>query len=161
MQTLLDKKVTPLELADVGYYMDVQNAQFIQLLQPANIEIQLDGGRIMLTLPGSDSFAKNSLELKPGAELSLAITSQVLAEYSETMIMIHGHTDDFGEADYNQKLSVQRALTVANYLVDAGIKIERIAVIGFGESLPLSLNTTAEGRARNRRIELSIEPIAK
>ncbi len=161
LQTLVQNKVKPLTLADVGYYMDVQNAQFIQLLQQTSIDIKHEGDFIVLTMPGSDSFGKNSLRLKPSAEQALALASQVLTEYTETQIAIHGHTDDSGEAEYNKKLSVRRALLVADYLVNAGIAIERIAVIGFGESLPLSLSTTAEGRAQNRRIELYLEPIAK
>lgn len=161
MQDLIRSGAKPLALTEVGYYMDVQNAQFIQHLRATHIDIRHAGDLIILTLPGGDSFDPNSTRLKPGAIRNLELTAQVLTEYAQTQITIHGHTDDTGEAKYNQWLSVRRALSVTDQLLKAGVANRRIAVVGFGENSPLVPNTTADGRARNRRIELYLEPIAK
>lgn len=161
MQALIRSGAKPLALTEVGYYMDVQNAQFIQQLWATDIDIRHEGDLIVLTLPGGDSFDPNSTRLKPGAIRNLALTAQVLTEYAQTQITIHGHTDDTGEAKYNQWLSVRRALSVTDQLLKAGVATRRIAVVGFGENSPLVPNTTADGRARNRRIELYLEPIAR
>lgn len=161
MQALIRSGAKPLALTEVGYYMDVQNAQFIQQLRATDIDIRHEGDLIVLTLPGGDSFDPNSTRLKPGAIRNLALAAQVLTEYAQTQITIHGHTDDTGEAKYNQWLSVRRALSVTDQLLKAGVATRRIAVVGFGENSPLVPNTTADGRARNRRIELYLEPIAR
>ncbi len=161
LQALIRSSVAPLALDEVGFYMDVQNAQLVQILHPTRIDIGYEGDLIILTMPGGDSFEHNSTRLKDAAIESLNLTSRILLEYSQTRITIHGHTDDSGEATYNQLLSVRRALSVANHLITAGIASERIAVVGFGESRPLAFNAAAADHARNRRIELYLEPIAR
>lgn len=160
LQELIRVSTAPLALDEVGYYMDVQNARLVQMLHPTSIEIAYEGDFIILTMPGGESFEPNSARLEETALRSLNLASQVLLEYAQTRITIHGHTDDTGEAPYNQLLSVRRALSVADQLVIAGIALERIAVVGFGESRPLNFNATDAERARNRRIELYLEPIA-
>jgi outer membrane protein OmpA-like peptidoglycan-associated protein len=71
-------------------------------------------------------------------------------------IEVSGHTDNIGNADYNLKLSENRARTVAEYLVDASIRSERIIYKGYGMSVPVAGNETAEGKAQNRRTEIKI-----
>jgi len=71
-------------------------------------------------------------------------------------VMITGHTDNQGAADYNLKLSENRAASVVAYLVKAGIAPARLKSKGFGDSRPAAANDTEEGRAKNRRIELVI-----
>ncbi len=161
LQELIRVSSNPLAPEEVGYYMDVQNAQLARILHPTSIEIGYEGGLIILTMPGGESFAPDSARLEDAAIRSLNLASRVLLEYSQTRITIHGHTDDTGEAGYNQLLSVRRALSVADRLVTAGIAAERIAVVGFGESRPLAFNTASAERARNRRIELYLDPIGR
>ena len=72
-----------------------------------------------------------------------------------------GYTDSTGPAEYNQKLSERRASTVALYLQGRGVAQERLAAIGHGENRPVAGNNTAEGRARNRRVEITLDPITK
>lgn len=146
---------------DVGYYMDIQAARFIQLLRESTVNMKHEADIITLKMSGGDSFDSNSARLTAGALESLTLISQVLNEFNKTQIIIYGHTDDAGGEDYNQKLSVRRAMSVAQQLVDQGIDQQRIAIVGYGESQPVSTNITDEGRAQNRRIELQIEPVAQ
>jgi len=70
---------------------------------------------------------------------------------------IEGHTDAIGSQDYNQKLSEDRAQSVSDYLLKAGIRSDRIlAVRGFGKLKPVTTNDTPEGRQMNRRVEIVI-----
>jgi len=81
---------------------------------------------------------------------------QVMAQNEEMQVEIGGHTDNTGSDEFNMKLSEKRAQTVRNYLVSKGIGSERLLVKGYGESMPVADNNTAEGRALNRRIEFKI-----
>jgi OOP family OmpA-OmpF porin len=69
-------------------------------------------------------------------------------------VEIIGHTDDVGDDAYNQELSKQRAQSVFNYLVETGLDVNKVAVIGMGEMMPIASNKTEEGRAENRRVEV-------
>ncbi len=69
---------------------------------------------------------------------------------------IYGHTDSTGSTMYNQKLSERRAQAVINYLVGKGVDPKRLTAKGFGESQPADLNTTKEGRQKNRRVEMNL-----
>lgn len=80
----------------------------------------------------------------------------VLLTSSGYRVQIFGHTDDIGSAEYNQKLSLRRAESVRNYLVEAGLDPSIVTVKGFGKSNPLVEGTSAEARAKNRRVEVGI-----
>jgi OOP family OmpA-OmpF porin len=81
---------------------------------------------------------------------------QALAQDEDMQVEIGGHTDNTGSDEFNMRLSEARAQTVRNYLVSKGINSERLLVKGYGESMPVADNNTAEGRALNRRIEFKI-----
>jgi len=72
-------------------------------------------------------------------------------------LIIEGHTDSDGSNEHNQLLSQQRAESVKSYLVAAGISSSRLSVEGYGESMPVVPNTTATGKAQNRRVELVVK----
>lgn len=79
--------------------------------------------------------------------------AKFLTEYPQTDVVIEGHTDDTGKAEYNQDLSEKRALAVSEILVNQfGVAQERVSVVGFGESKPLVENTSEENRIMNRRV---------
>lgn len=86
-------------------------------------------------------------------EFGVALTSDELGGVTLTIV---GHTDDRGSEAYNQRLSEQRASSVADYLRDQfAVDADRLTVVGEGESMPLVADTTAEARAKNRRVEMT------
>ena len=147
--------------AAVGQYMDRQENQLRQQLQGSGVSVTRDGDNIILNMPSNITFDSDSFRLKNQFYNTLDSVVLVLNEYKSTMITVMGHTDSTGSKDYNQNLSVQRALSVANYLSDKGIAQQRLAASGYGEAFPIAPNNTAEGRARNRRVEVQLEPVTQ
>jgi outer membrane protein OmpA-like peptidoglycan-associated protein len=105
---------------------------------------------------GGVQFATATANLNPPARESLARFSGIVASYPELRFTIEGHTDNVGSDATNSELSLRRALSVRDYLIGLGVSATRIDVDGFGPSRPVADNTTTEGRARNRRVEIVI-----
>ncbi len=144
-----------------GYYMDVQEAKLRQKLEGTGVRVERQGNDIRLVMPGDVTFETNSASLDSRFFDVLDSVSLVLAEYKSTLVTVAGYTDSTGTADYNQKLSEKRATTVALYLHGRGVAQERLAAIGYGEQRPVATNSTSEGRAKNRRVEITLDPITK
>lgn len=161
LQALVATSADALDADEVGYYIDILKARLIQQVRDERVNIKWQGNTFAIVIAGSDAFDSNQSRLKPDVLNALAEITGVLEEYRSTQIAIAGHTDDTGEAAYNQMLSERRARSVARYLVDGGVDAQRIVIIGYGESKPVQANTTDEGRARNRRIELLVAPLEK
>jgi outer membrane protein OmpA-like peptidoglycan-associated protein len=108
-------------------------------------------------------FDFDKADLKPeGKQQILAYREEVKAELSSAdKIVITGHTDNVGAADYNMNLSLRRAEAVRDYLVGLGIDPAKIEVRGEGMNNPIADNSTAEGRAKNRRVEVDITGLEK
>jgi len=102
------------------------------------------------------NFEFNSAQLTPQSFPILFYAVQNLNENPDTKVEIQGHTDNVGSDQYNLKLSERRAQTVRDYLASKGIDPSRLTVKGYGESIPVADNNTAEGRSLNRRIEFKI-----
>ena len=104
---------------------------------------------------GGVQFATGTADLNaPGARESLARFAGVVASYPDLRFMVEGHTDNVGQDSTNNELSLRRAITVRDYLISQGVAASSIDVQGFGPSQPIGDNTTADGRARNRRVEI-------
>lgn len=116
---------------------------------------------LVITLSGSVVFASNKSELLPGAKDRLNKVATALLENKERHITIEGHTDSQGSISYNQKLSQLRADVVRSYLISRGYPANLISALGLGESRPIADNSSAEGRANNRRVEIVVDRIAK
>ncbi len=101
-------------------------------------------------------FDFNSSELKVSSQVELKRLYLLLRDNPSLKIRISGHTDNIGTDAYNQKLSLERALALRDYLLERAIDSERIEVLGHGSEKPLNTNDTEGGRAVNRRIEISI-----
>lgn len=142
----------------VGYYMDVQEAKLRQRLQGTGVSVARNGDNITLNMPGNVTFATNSADLNQQFFSTLDAVALVLKEYDKTVIEVAGHTDSTGTKQLNQGLSERRAGTVASYLTGQGIQGKRFIVVGAADNHPVASNATAEGRAQNRRVELTIVP---
>ncbi|WP_420370547.1 OmpA family protein [Acinetobacter baumannii] len=111
-----------------------------------------------LGLPERLLFDFNDATLKQSHEAELTRLANQLNKYDLNKLKIVGHTDDVGNPEYNQKLSEERAQSVANLFLTHGFKKENIYVIGRGSTQPYVPNTTNENRAINRRVAIVIIP---
>ncbi len=143
----------------VGYYMDTQEAKLRKQLRGSGVSVERKGDTINLVMPGNITFNTDNSSINDNFYEVLNSVTLVLEEFDQTLIAIAGHTDSVGSAAHNQNLSLQRAESVATYLKSKKIPAARIEVIGFGETMPVADNSTAEGRAQNRRVELTLVPI--
>lgn len=97
-------------------------------------------------------FDTASAEMSAGPKPALDELAQFMKDHPDTKVEIQGHTDNTGTASLNRSLSEKRAQEVANYLVSNGIESSRLLTQGFGEDNPIASNSTAAGRAENRRV---------
>ena len=137
------------------------------------LAIPLASGRVTLAngrigISGSVLFAVNSDQLRPdGRQLlkSLVPPLQVYLGERDEMLMVSGFTDDKPVAESNRRfednleLSAQRALTVTRALIDEGMPSQRVFAAAFGAEQPVAANTSEQGRAKNRRVEMA--PVAR
>lgn len=120
----------------------------------SGIEIVEENGNYTLILPNAVVFDLNSADIKPEFLEILDGLADALEHYPQGKIKIEGHTDTTGSSAYNMKLSEERATSGKTYLLDKGIAEERVMTEGLGETDPRYPNDTAEGRMKNRRIEV-------
>lgn len=144
-----------------GYYMDVQEKKLRDRLEGTGVHVIRRGNDIQLVMPGDVTFEIDSASLKPEFFSVLDSVAVVLNEYKSTLVTVAGFTDSTGSSEHNQKLSEKRAATVALYLHGRGVSQERLAAVGHGEKDPVADNSTSEGRAKNRRVEITLDPITK
>lgn len=102
-------------------------------------------------------FDTGKASIKPRSEESLKIIANILNNFPYAKFAVQGHTEDAGSENLNLDLSQKRAEAVKNYLIELGIDAQRLTAIGYGESVPLRENNSAQGRKTNRRIEFKIE----
>jgi outer membrane protein OmpA-like peptidoglycan-associated protein len=105
-------------------------------------------------------FDFNKYTLKPTAREKLAKVSGILLAYPDLKVQVEGYTDSIGSEEYNQKLSEQRADSVKDYLASQNVRDSNITAEGLGKSDPIADNSTASGRAKNRRVELVVSGAA-
>ncbi|MET0065316.1 MAG: OmpA family protein [Candidatus Thiodiazotropha sp.] len=116
------------------------------------------GQLIEVTIPTTTMFAFDSANLTEEGKASIeshrdVLTPELAKAYA---IIIIGHTDSQGDAQYNQRLSLKRSESVRDYLVETGANPEKLRVVGRGASEPIASNETKEGRAKNRRVEVVV-----
>jgi len=144
-----------------GSYMDKQEAKLRQQMAGTGVEVVRMGDNLTLSMPGNVTFAFDSAKLNPQFDPVLDKLAQTLGEYNKTVIQIAGHTDSTGSHEYNMKLSLQRADSVKAYLESRGVPAARLVTIGAGPDYPIASNDTEEGRAQNRRVEITIVPVTQ
>ncbi|MEX0976708.1 MAG: OmpA family protein [Woeseia sp.] len=123
----------------------------------AGVQVDVHGCEIKeeIRLPGVN-FESNSDRLLPGAESVLDDAAATLVKNPSIRVEVAGHTDSDGTAEYNEGLSARRAATVRDYLVASGVAEDRMTTRGYGESEPIADNSTAGGKAENRRVVLRV-----
>jgi len=140
--------------AVIGKKMDKQAEDIKNTVPSAKVERVGEG--ITVEFSNAVMFAFNSYALTQTADSTLNDLITILNKYPNTNIEVQGHTDSTGTFEYNQTLSENRAHAAAQYLRDHGIASARITEKGYGKTAPKYPNSTAEGRAMNRRVEFVI-----
>lgn len=140
--------------AYIGNYMDKQAEEMERDLEGAKIERIGEG--IKITFDSGILFDVNKATLKPAAQANLQNLAQILNKYEDTDILIEGHTDSTGPAEYNLELSMKRAQSVSNFLAGLQVAPNRFRIMGYGEDQPIASNDTSAGRQQNRRVDIAI-----
>ena len=141
--------------AAVGHKMDRQ-AEELRQIEGVAVEHAPGEGEINVRLTSDILFDTNSSALRAASRTTLDELASNFARYPDNQLIVEGHTDSTGTDAYNQRLSEQRAASVADYLIDRGVAARNIVVYGYGELRPKGTNDTAEGRQMNRRVEINI-----
>lgn len=144
----------------VDLMMDRQEAEMRDALAASEAAaIRREGELLAITLKGDVRFDLDSDAVQFGLYNELDRIAQIMIKYPQTTILVEGHTDGTGSDTYNLQLSERRAKSVKFLLVQRGVQIQRIKIIGYGEGRPVATNATAEGRQMNRRVEIRISPV--
>ena len=145
--------------AGAGYYMDQQEKKLRQQTAGTGVNVVREGDNLVLDMPSQLTFAVGSANIEPNFRETLDKVASTLGQYEKTYVDVMGHTDATGTDASNQLLSERRASSVAGYLTSRGVQSARLATKGYGESQPKASNTTEEGRAANRRVEIRLVPV--
>lgn len=143
--------------AAVGNNLDKQAAELQQSMD-SRVQIINTGNALIVRMPQDILFPVDSANVNPGLQDDLRALAGNLQRYPNSTVQVVGHTDNTGTAAYNQNLSERRASAVSSVLIGAGVSSSRIRSFGRGESEPLTSNLTVEGRAQNRRVDITIIP---
>lgn len=142
--------------AAAGGYMDIQASKLRQKLTGTGVQVARDGDNVRLIMPNSITFNTNESTIKTSANSVLDSVALIAKEYDKTRLQVVGYTDSTGNDKINQPLSERRAAAVANYLALRGVQGSRISSYGAGSSNPIASNATTEGKAQNRRVEITL-----
>lgn len=150
--------------AGVGSYMDKQRREL-----EAKLKAEAEAKELVISKLGEDalkigiasdaSFDVGNAQLRPEALATFAKIAGVLKSYDKTVIHVIGHTDSTGSDALNQSLSANRAATVGGYLAQEGVPASRIREEGRSKREPIADNSTADGRKKNRRVDIVIKPV--
>ena len=142
----------------IGANMAAQERELRQSLAGTGADITNTGSDLRIVLPESVTFRTGSATVDAGFRPALRTVADSLRRHPGSSVRVVGHTDNVGSAALNNQLSQDRALAVARVLIENGINGSRIAVSGRGFYEPIATNTSAAGRAENRRVEIVITP---
>ncbi|UFQ96927.1 OmpA family protein [Pseudomonas wenzhouensis] len=156
---LIGAAVAGAAAAGYGYYADQQEQELRRSMQGTGVEVQRQGDVIQLIMPGNITFATDSAEIASSFYQPLNNLANSFRQYNQNSIEVVGHTDSTGSHSYNMGLSQRRAQSVADYLLAQGVDPSRVSTRGMGPDQPVASNATAEGRAQNRRVEVTLRPL--
>ena len=143
----------------IGNDMDRQEALLRRHLARTGVRVERDGNDIRLIMPSDITFANDSAKIDPHFYPTLSSIAQVMREFRNTTIKVAGYTSSTGTDNHNQLLSEDRANTVSDYLASRGVNPNRITPVGFGKRYAIAGNSTPEGQAQNRRVEVTLHAI--
>lgn len=145
--------------AGIGAYQDRQEAELRRQTAGTGVEVQRDGDVIKLNLPDGVTFDFNKTDIKPQFYPALNNIARTVAEYNQTIVEVAGHTDNVGSLAANQTVSDRRAHAVGQYLMGQGVLPARVEMRGYNYQYPVADNSTEQGRAQNRRVEIRLIPL--
>ena len=143
----------------IGKKMDNKAAELAAAMEDANVEVVTDANdlkAVKVTLESGILFNTSSSTLNDASKAALKKFAANMADMPDTDLTILGHTDNTGTPEYNDKLSVQRAASVAGFLQNCGMSVDRMTIEGRSFHEPVADNSTKEGRLQNRRVEIYI-----
>jgi outer membrane protein OmpA-like peptidoglycan-associated protein len=149
---LIGAGVGALAGGSVGLYLDKQQKDLEKVAETKRTE-----NGLLVQMKGDILFDTGSAALKPEALDQIGKVGDILAKYSDDRVRIEGHTDSVGSTASNEALSLRRADAVKAVLTGRGVQEKQITALGMGESRPVADNGAADGRAKNRRVELHID----
>lgn len=138
----------------IGHRMEEQARELETVEGMEEVSYNEDTQQIDATMDILFEFDK--ADIRPSERSKLDELAQVFSDYPENVVVIEGHTDSKGSAAYNQRLSELRASRVAEYLRSKNMDISSLTASGYGETQPVATNETAEGREKNRRVDIRI-----
>ncbi|TDN52324.1 OmpA family protein [Azoarcus indigens] len=142
--------------------MQAQKAEMERATQGTGVSVsQTTDNQLKLDIPSDVSFDTGRYDIKPNMRAVLDRFASSLTQHTVTTVRIVGHTDSTGSDAVNNPLSVNRAAAVRDYLVDRGVASNRFSIDGRGSREPVADNTTAAGRAMNRRVEIFVAEAAR
>ena len=142
--------------------MQKQRAEMEQATAGTGIGIsQTTDNQLKVDIPADVSFDVGRYAIKPNMRPVLDRLASTLNQHPVTTVTIVGHTDSTGSDAVNDPLSINRAASTRDYLVQRGVSAQRIAIDGRGSRQPVADNSTASGRAMNRRVEIFIAEPAR
>ncbi|MFZ3123729.1 MAG: OmpA family protein [Acidovorax sp.] len=137
--------------------MERQKREMEQATHGTGIVVtQTQDNQLKLDIPSDISFAVGRSDIQPNFAPMLDRFAESLRNNPNTDVRIIGHTDNTGSAAVNDPLSLDRAASTRNYLTGRGVDGRRITIEGMGERQPIATNETAQGRSRNRRVEIYV-----
>lgn len=157
LSELADSQVKELKVNAEGYFPKTVLLSEIKIGEPTVVLMtKAESGSIVLL--DNVSFKRGTAELEgEETKTSLVELSGFLLENPDIKLRIHGHTDSAGDPGLNKALSLERAGSVRDFLIEQGVPFESLRISGWGGTRPLASNATEAGRSKNRRVELEVE----
>lgn len=145
----------------IGNRMDKQAQKIEEEIPGATVERVDDGIVVTFDENSGVYFDTNKFNINADSQITLDKLIGILKENPDTNVLVVGHTDSVGAAAYNMELSRKRAQSVTDYFISKGLMPTRFETSWYGETKPVNDNNTAEGRAKNRRVNVVIVPNEK